>query len=125
MGLLSLLVLWMTAWPVAVLLLGIPTPLAVLAWLGGVVAGAALAWRARDPGRRSDPVSRIEARQQAKARFEEDRRRRTQTDRAALLRRRELETEERVEARVRELVERRSRSPREANRPPDEDELAS
>ena len=113
MGLLMLLALlaaWMVGWPIAVILLGIPAPIAVLAWLVGVGALALLVWRGRDPRRRSDPVSRIEARQAARERFEVERRRRTREDRASVLKRRDREAEERAEARVRELVERRARS---------------
>jgi hypothetical protein len=104
---LSLLVLWMLAWPAAVLLLGVPAPLGTAAWLAGVAAFGWLAWRARDPRHRSDPVSRLEAHQAARERFERERLRRSREDRSTTARRRDREMEERAAARVQDLLDRR------------------
>jgi hypothetical protein len=106
---LALLLAWMIGWPIVVLVLGLPAPVGVLGWVLGVALGGAIAWRARDPRRRSDPVSRVEARRLARERFEADRRRRAVTDPAVARARREREVEDRVEARVQELVARRPR----------------
>jgi hypothetical protein len=106
LGALSLLVAWMVVWPVAVLTLGVPAPIGIAAWLVGVALFAVVAWRARGPRHRNDPVSRLEAQQQARDRFEQDRLRRTQEDRSTAGRR-DREVEERAAARVQELLDRR------------------
>jgi hypothetical protein len=84
----------------------------VVAWLAGLGVFAWLAWRARDPRHRRDPVSRLEAHQAARERFERERLRRSREARGDGrrgddLRDYERELDERATARVQQLLERR------------------
>src|SRR3954454_16184298 len=100
---------WGVLWPVAFKLLGIPGPAAIVAWIAGLIAAFVVGYRLGSPRYRGDPVSRIEERQRARQRYEARARQLEVEDRQARLARADREADERAEARVRELVERRAR----------------
>src|SRR4051794_14718237 len=100
---------WGVLWPVAFTLLGVPGPVAVVAWIAGLIAAFAVGYRLGSPLYRGDPGSRIEERQRARQRYEARARQLEVEDRQARLARADREADERAEARVRELVERRAR----------------
>lgn len=110
---------WGVLWPVAFTLLGVPMPAAAVAWVAGVMAAFAVGYRLGAPRFRTDPISRLEERQRARLRFEERSRQLDDEQRRARLARADRQAEERAEARVRELVERRTPRADAANLGPD------
>lgn len=101
------LLLWLFAWAT----FGLSIPIGVVGLVVGLVATFSIGVRLGDPSWRRDPVSRVEQRQRARQRFEARTQRVETEDRLARLARADREADERAEARVRALVERR-RAPR-------------
>jgi hypothetical protein len=98
------LLLWLFAWAT----FGLSLPIGVVGLVVGLVATFSIGVRLGDPSWRRDPVSRVEQRQRARQRFEARTQPLETEDRVARLARADREADERAEARVRALVERRA-----------------
>jgi hypothetical protein len=108
-ALFAVLAAWIVAWPILVALLGWPAIVVAAAWAAGLLVVGLVVRGTRGARSRNDPVSRLEARSFARDRYEQDRLERLRARRGFVLEQREQEADERIEARIRDLVDRAAR----------------